>query len=162
MKNKTYIFTELWERFPKHLRDAMDNCEQDSIYHPEGTAGVHTRLVFEFAIKHFDGDVDLLLSALFHDLGKPETQRIREKDGRTKISNIGHERKCEFYIEKYFDLFADVSTNKEKVLEICDNHMRAHLYVDKSLSKPAKRKTFEDLKYFEDIIKFSKCDEGGR
>lgn len=161
-KNKTYTFDELWERLPELVRNAMMNCEQDSIYHPEGSAGVHTRLVFEFAQKHFDGDVDLLVASIFHDLGKPETQRIFEKDGRTKISNKMHETKCNYYLDKYFDLFKDVTTNEEKVREICNNHMRAHLYIDKSLKKPAKRKAFEELTFFKDIIDFAACDKGGR
>ena len=155
-------FEKLYNRLPESVRISMANCEQDPIYHPEIWVDKHIRLVFEYADTHFNGDVDLLVCAIFHDLGKPETQNIREVDGRVKISNIGHEIKCQYFIDKYFDLFSDITTNKEKVLEICNNHMRAHLYIDKKLTKPAKRKAFEDLKYFNDIINFSKCDVGGR
>ena len=161
MKNKI-TFEELWNRLPEDVRTSMENCEQDPLYHPEGDAGIHTKLVFEYANDHFDGDVDLLVSAIFHDLGKPETQKITDKDGRRRISNIGHERKCDKFIDKYFDLFEDITTNKEKVKIICNNHMKAHLYNDGRLKKPSKRKAFEDTPFFEDIINFSKCDSGGR
>ena len=162
MIKKEYTFEELWNRLPESIRTTCAKCEQDPTYHPEGNVDIHIKLVFEHALTNFDGDVDLLVSAIFHDLGKPQTQRIKEKDGKTRISNIGHETKCDFFIDKYFDLFEDVTTNKEKVREICNNHMKAHLYIDKRLKKPAKRKAFEDLTHFEDIIKFSACDSGGR
>ena len=158
---KKYTFEELWDRLPQLIKDACAKCEQNAKYHPEIWVDKHIKQVFEYANENYD-DVDLLLAAIFHDLGKPETQRFKEKDGVIKISNIGHETKCDFYIDKYFDFFSDISTNKEKVSEICNNHMKAHVYNDGSMSKTAKRKAFEDLTYFEDIIKFSNCDKGGR
>jgi len=160
---KRFTFNELWNRLPSDVRNACANCEQDPIYHPEGNVDVHIRLVFEHAVNHFDSDVDLLVAAIFHDLGKPETKKVFTKnDGTVKISNIGHENKCISFIDKYFHLFLDVTINKEKVTEICLNHMRAHIYKNKQMSKPAKRKAFENLKYFEDIMKFSECDEMGK
>ena len=160
--SKDYTFEELYNRLPLVYRNALAKCEQDPIWHPEGVVETHVRMVFDYAKTHFPEDKDLLLVALFHDLGKPETQRIKEVDGKIKISNIGHETKCSDYIDKFFDLYADVSTNKEKVKEICNNHMRTHLYIDGKLSKPSKRKAFEELKYFSELIKFAECDKGGR
>lgn len=157
-----YTFEELWNRLPKVIREACANCEQDPIYHPEGNTDIHIRLVFEYADTHYDGDVDLLIAAIFHDLGKPETKKVYERNGKVKISNIGHEIKCDKFINEYFDLFSDVTTDKEKVLEICKNHMRGHIFKSKQMSKPTKRKAFESLKYFEDIMKFVECDEMGR
>lgn len=162
MTNKRFTFDELWNRLPSDIRNACANCEQDPIWHPEGNVDVHVRLVFEHAVKNFDGDVDLLVSAIFHDLGKPETKKVFERNGKVKISNIGHELKCESFIDKYFDLFSDVTTNKEKVTEICKNHMKAHLYKNKTMSKPSKRKAFESLKFFDDVMKFAECDEMGK
>ena len=161
--NRTYKFDDLWKRLPESLRSACDKCEQDPIYHPEGEVTIHIRLVFEYAETHFPGDDELLVCALFHDIAKPETQRINEKsDGSVRISNIGHENKCEKYIDKHFHLFSDITTNKEKVIEVCKNHMKAHLYKSMRLKKPAKRKAFEELKYFKDIMNFSECDENGK
>jgi len=159
-KMKKFTFKELWNRLPESVRTAMSKCEQDPIYHPEGPADIHTKLVFEYAMKY--NDPDLLLCAIFHDLGKPETKKTKEKDGKIRISNIGHERKCDFYIDKYFHLYSDVSTNKEKVREICNNHMKAHMYIDGRLKKPSKRESFENLKYFDNIIKFADCDSNGK
>lgn len=159
---KRFTFNELWGRLPIDIRNACSNCEQDPFYHPEGVVTEHVRLVFEHAVNNFDSDVDLLVAAIFHDLGKPETKKVFERNGKVKISNIGHEIKCDKFIDKYFDLFSDVTTNKEKVLEICKNHMRGHIYKSKQMSKSSKRKAFESLKYFNDIMKFVECDEMGK
>jgi len=157
----TYTFNELWNRIPELMRSACAKCEQSPKYHPEGNVDVHIKLVFEHAANHFD-DVDLMICAIFHDLGKPETLRITEKDGFRKITNYGHETKAKRYIDKYFDLFSDVTTNREKVVEVCENHMKAHLYLDGRLKNKHKREAFENLKYFEDIMKFAECDAMGK
>jgi hypothetical protein len=161
MKNK-YTFEELWNRLPESIRIDCDNCEQNKKYHSEGVVTQHIRLVFNFANTNFNGDVDLLLCAIFHDLGKPETVQIKEVDGEIRISNIGHEMKCVKYIDLYFDLFSDISTNKDKIIEVCENHMKAHLYETGLLKKPKKRQAFEELTYFNDIMNFLQCDAGGR
>lgn len=174
MKNvKELEFDELFKRLPELIQNAIIKCEQDPKYHPEGTCYVHTKLVFEYA-KNVYEDADLMLCAIFHDLGKPETQRISAKDvnfkgdvsnlplNELRISNIGHETKCKYYIDKYFHLFSDISTNKEKITEICEQHMKAHLYIENVMTKKSKREAFEKLTYFNDIIKFSNCDANGR
>jgi len=159
---KKYKFEELWNRLPNDIREACEKCEQDPIYHPEGVVTQHIRMVFDYANTNYNGDVDLLLYALFHDLGKPETQTFKEKDGVLRISNKMHETKCFYYINKYFHLYSDISINKEKIIEICENHMKAHFYDSGTMKKQHKRQNFEKLKYFDDILKFLKCDENGR
>ena len=119
-------------------------------------------MVFNYALEKYSENIDLLVCAIFHDLGKLNTQKISTRNGSIRISNIGHENYAIDYIEKYFDLFSDITTNKEKVIEICKNHMKAHLYIDKKMTKPVKRKVFEELKYFSEIINFSMCDTNGR
>ena len=155
-------FKELYNRFPQELRDKLANCEQHPKYHPEGNVNVHIRLVFEYAEEHFSEDLEILLSALFHDLGKPETFSERVVNGERKISNYGHEFRAINFLDKYFHLFEDISTNKEKVKEICVNHMKAAQYIKGTLKKAHKRKAFEELKYFDAIMKFAECDKAGK
>jgi hypothetical protein len=156
---KTYTFNELWVRLPESIRIAISKCEQNPSYHPEGNVDVHIRMVFEHAKENY-GDVDLMIAAIFHDLGKVDTFRIHPIKGTP--TSYGHESYAKRYIERYFDLYSDVTTNKEKIVEICENHMKAHKYLDGSISKKHKRQQFENLKYFDDIIKFSHCDDAGK
>ena len=175
MKNtKTYTFEELINRLPDVLVNALKNSMQDPIWHPEGSVYTHTKMVFEYAKKNFPGNNDLLVCAIFHDLAKPETQTIKARDKsfkgdpstlpwkKQKISNLYHDIKAKNYIEKYFDLFSDITTNKEKILEIVDNHLRAHIYLSGEMRKPFKRNKFESLKYFKELLHFEECDSNGK
>jgi len=157
-KTDKITFEELWNRLPEVIRVAMSKCEQDPIWHPEGPADIHTKLVFEYANNNYD-DVDLLVAAIFHDLGKPETRSIRMKDNVERISNFNHEMESLKYIDKYFNLFSDFGVNKNDVYEVVKNHMRAHLYISGQLKDPKKRKEFELLKNFNNLIKFSNFDD---
>lgn len=73
---------------------ALEGCEQDPEWHPEGDVFTHTCMVVDEAVKHrnnFSGDeqLALMLAALLHDIGKPATT-IRTPEGR--IISPGHER----------------------------------------------------------------------
>ena len=156
-------FEELYGRLPQHMRDALKNCEQDKKYHPEGSVENHIRMVFDECITRYPDDKEVMLASIFHDLGKPETQSIRyDEKGHKRIRNIGHEYASLKYIDMYFHLFSDISTNKDKVYEICKEHMRAWKYYSKEMSNKGKRANFEKLKYFESVIKFTICDHNGR
>jgi tRNA nucleotidyltransferase (CCA-adding enzyme) len=72
---------------------ALRDVPQDIVWHPEGDVFVHTGMVIDQAaliaktLAPFEAEV-LMLAALCHDLGKPETTTVR--DGRVRA--IGHER----------------------------------------------------------------------
>ena len=170
LNNNILDFETLINRLPADLVNTLKSTEQDPIWHPEGNIYIHTKLVFEYAQKKYPEDIDLQICAIFHDLGKPETISIRARDKsfkgdvyslplkKQKISNIGHEYKCEKYIDRYFHLYNDITTDIEKVKEICSNHLRAHLYVNNVMTNKNKRKRFEELKFFNELIKFEDCD----
>lgn len=65
----------------------LKGCEQPPEFHPEGDVFVHTRLMLEMLPKK--ASIKLLLSVLFHDIGKPATRRVDES-GRMRF--YGHEQ----------------------------------------------------------------------
>ncbi len=154
---ETYI-----NRLPSDLVKNLKECRQSPKWHPEGVVYNHIKLVFEYADTHFHGNNELLVSSIFHDLGKLDTSEIKIKDGIEKITHHGHEIKSLKYIDKYFHLFSDLTIDKDKVFAICKNHMKAHLYDSGKLKKIAKREAFENLPDFEDIMNFNTCDSNGR
>jgi tRNA nucleotidyltransferase/poly(A) polymerase len=66
--------------------DALKGCDQPPDFHPEGDVFVHTRLML--SLLKPDASLPLVLSVLFHDLGKPATRMVDET-GRIRFN--GHE-----------------------------------------------------------------------
>lgn len=127
------------------------------MHHAEGSVFVHSKLVASL----LPDETDFQIAALFHDMGKIDTTIYSEhKNGGIKISSNGHETLVDNYIAHYRNCFENV--NWERVRALCFNHMKAHLYLDGSMSNKNKRKLFEELPYFKDIIVFAKADNDGR
>ena len=66
---------------------AMKGCEQPPQFHPEGDVFEHTRIMLE--LLPADVSLPLVLSVLFHDIGKPPTSTVDET-GRIRFN--GHDR----------------------------------------------------------------------
>lgn len=66
--------------------EPLKGCDQPPDFHPEGDVFVHTRLMLSLLPEKVS--LPLVLSVLFHDLGKPST-RIVDETGRIRFN--GHE-----------------------------------------------------------------------
>jgi poly(A) polymerase len=66
--------------------EALKGCDQPPEFHPEGDVFVHTRLMLSMLAP--DASLPLVLSVLFHDIGKPAT-RVVDETGRIRFN--GHE-----------------------------------------------------------------------
>ena len=66
--------------------ESLKGCDQPPEFHPEGDVFVHTRLMLSLLPEKVS--LPLVLSVLFHDLGKPPT-RIVDETGRIRFN--GHE-----------------------------------------------------------------------
>jgi poly(A) polymerase len=66
--------------------ESLKGCDQPPEFHPEGDVFVHTRLMLSLLPERVS--LPLVLSVLFHDLGKPPT-RIVDETGRIRFN--GHE-----------------------------------------------------------------------
>jgi poly(A) polymerase len=66
--------------------EALKGCDQPPEFHPEGDVFVHTRLMLSMLAP--DASLPLVLSVLFHDIGKPAT-RVIDETGRIRFN--GHE-----------------------------------------------------------------------
>src|SRR6478609_5729514 len=67
--------------------EAMKGCEQPPQFHPEGDVFRHTRLMLDLLPEKVS--LPLVLSVLFHDIGKPPTSSV-DNDGRIRFN--GHDR----------------------------------------------------------------------
>lgn len=151
-------FDTLFNILPENIRVQAEHCAQNPVYHPEIWLKNHIQTVFDNIYKLYGEDTDLLVAAIFHDLGKLDCTVVKVVNGNEKISSINHETASLKYIDEYFDKYSEYTQNKEKIIDIVKNHMRAHLYINGVMKNKGKRLRFEELKYFSDIIRFSKCD----
>ena len=88
MKRKFKTFDELYNEAPKELQqviDKMEYSEQDPGWHPEGNSLVHAKIVYNRSLE--SNDIDLIMAAFFHDLGKATTTH---KNKRGSWSAHGH------------------------------------------------------------------------
>ena len=88
MTNK---FDDIINKFPSDLKNRilnLKNVDQRRDFHPEGDVLTHTSIVFS-RLEKFN-DIDLLLAAIFHDIGKDITAGIHPKKGH--ITHFGHEK----------------------------------------------------------------------
>jgi len=115
---------------------------QDSVFHPEtddfghNTVWAHTlitvdqagRLARNFKLTR-EAALALLLAALYHDTGKPETAGWEFKRGRMAITNNGHDLASERVASAAFDRMKIFSWNgypiRKVVLSLVRTHHRA-------------------------------------
>jgi poly(A) polymerase len=67
--------------------EALKGCKQPPQFHPEGDVFQHTRLMLQLLPNEVS--LPLVLSVLFHDIGKPPTSSVDE-EGRIRFN--GHDR----------------------------------------------------------------------
>ncbi len=112
---------------------------QDSIFHPEKdtfghhTVWPHTKLTVDQAkrlCQYFKFPepkcLALLLAALYHDIGKPDTAQWEFKKGRMVITNNGHDILSEKMTKKIFSRFKIFSWNGFNLRQIVPALIRCH------------------------------------
>jgi hypothetical protein len=121
------------------LLQPLEGVKQSPKYHPEGDALYHSLQVFERAREERPYDVEFLLAALLHDVGKA----IDPSDHVTAA------------------LEALEGAVTERTLALIAHHMEAHAYRDGTLGSRA-RTRLQNLEHFEDLILLAECDRRGR
>ena len=159
MRAKTVIpstFKDFYDSAPDEIRHYLDKAAktpQSIMWHPEGDVKTHTNIVFNRAKR--TGDINLMLAAIFHDLGKVDvTKKHATVPG--KWSAHGHELSSARLVKKYKDWIESLGGDYDKILYVVEQHMRA-----KQLSemRPSKQLTFKQHKYYDLVQLFSTFDE---
>jgi len=94
-------------------------------FHPEESAFEHIRIVTERLIP--TGDMNLIFAGILHDICKADTAKINEKTGWPTCP--GHDAKAFEFINEFQTVQTWITCNggdKDKVANICLNHMRFH------------------------------------
>ncbi len=117
----------------------LEGVKQNPRWHPEGDALFHSLQVYQLAIRERPYDVDFILAALLHDVGKA-------------IDPPDHALAAVIALEEAIS---------ERTAFLIEHHMDAHAYRDGTLGARARRRLEADDS-FEDLLLLSELDQAGR
>lgn len=143
-----YLFFKQWK------------AKQNPKWHPEGNTLKHIIIVLKRAYHYYPNDPNMIMTALFHDLGKMDTYAINPKTGEPTA--YGHENNSTDYVEKYrewIDQFDGVDVDEIKYL--VQNHMKVKPSTW-DVMKDTKKEPIMSNPAFDKLMGFtSKLDGGG-
>lgn len=132
-------YKELYNELPVELKELLFkqwNAKQSPKWHPEGNSLKHILVVIKRAFHHYPDDPNMIITALFHDLGKMDAYGINPKTGQPTA--YGHENRSEKYVEEFRDWIESyIGTDTDEIKYLVKNHM---------LIKPSIWDTMRDIK----------------
>ncbi len=130
--------------------EAMKGCEQPPQFHPEGDVFKHTRIMLELLPN--ETSLPLVLSVLFHDIGKPPTSTVDET-GRIRFN--GHDRVGAEMTEGLMQRLRFSRAEIDATVEAVRQHM---VFKDVPKMRVAKLKRFMARPTFEDELELHRVD----
>ena len=145
--------------YPFNLLIKLKQTNQSPKHHPEGNVWNHTLLVVNEAAKTKDKSSDrraFMWAALLHDIGKPDTTRIR----KGKITSYDHDKVGSKLAGEFLSQLTDDHRFIEAVVALVRWHMQI-LFVAKDLTL-ADVKTIKQQVDIKEIALLGLCDRLGR
>ncbi|MDQ6623655.1 MAG: CCA tRNA nucleotidyltransferase, partial [Verrucomicrobiota bacterium] len=130
--------------------EAMKGCEQPPQFHPEGDVFTHTRIMLQLLSAQVS--LPLVLSVLFHDIGKPPTATV-DDDGRIRFN--GHDRVGAEMTEALMQRLRFSRAEIEATVEAVRQHMD---FKDVPKMRVAKLKRFMARPNFTDELELHRVD----
>lgn len=150
-----------WLRFYPELA-ALQGCEQDPIWHPEGDVWIHTLHCLDwFAMERTgnqDDDLIVGLSILCHDFGKPATTTT--DFGR--ITSRGHEPEGEAPTRRFLERLTNQDDLINEVIPLVLGHLRPRALHDANASDSAVRRLVRQVKRIDRLVRVARADHAGR
>lgn len=154
-----------YPKLVKSMQDCSHHYDEKNLnpYHLEGDVWAHTMMVMLEASKRLNGgkkhDVNLLVAALLHDIGKPVVRKRNEE--KKRVHFFSHEPMSAFMcipilyrIEKDFN----VTLDKRLLVEVISIHTDVFRLSEEELTKRLIcNGDLADL-----LVKLAQCDGGGR
>src|SRR6476620_11253675 len=130
--------------------EAMKGCEQPPQFHPEGDVFKHTRIMLEMLPAQVS--LPLVLTVLFHDIGKPPTSTVDET-GRIRFN--GHDRVGAEMTEALMQRLRFSRAEIEATVEMVRQHM---VFKDVPNMRIARLKRFMARPTFVDELELHRVD----
>lgn len=126
----------------KQLFNILESCQgvqQMAIHHPEGDVFVHSLQALRWAFRETI-DIDLILAAMLHDVGKVENSK-------------GHEKISVKMLEDYCS---------PKTLWLIENHMRVWYLIKGEMKRYAKVQELINHPWLPELVHLARWDKLGR
>lgn len=154
---------ELIKNLPTELKQLLFKqwgAKQSSKHHPEGNTLKHIIVVLKRAYHHYPDDPNMIMAALFHDLGKMDTYAINPKTGEPTA--YGHENNSTEYVDKFRQWIEQFDgVNVDEVKYIVQNHMKVKPSTW-DVMKDTKKEPIKSNPSFDKLMGFTnKLDGGG-
>lgn len=154
---------DLIKNLPAELKDLFFKqwqAKQSTKHHPEGNTLKHIIIVLKRAYHHYPDDPNMIMAALFHDLGKMDTYAINPKTGEPTA--YGHENNSTDYVEKYREWIEQFDgADVDEVKYLVQNHMKVKPSTW-DVMKDAKKEPIQSHPAFDKLMGFTnKLDGGG-
>ncbi len=150
-----------WLRFYPELA-ALQGCEQDPIWHPEGDVWVHTLHCLDvFAaerVGHEEDDLVVGFAVLCHDLGKPVTT----KHEKGRITSKGHEPEGIAPTKSFLGRLTDRPALIDAVVPLVLAHLRPRALYEARASDSAIRRLARDVGRIDQLVRVARADHLGR
>ena len=130
---------------------ALKGCEQPPQFHPEGDVFTHTRIMLDLLPETVS--VPLVLSVLFHDIGKPATYSYDEVDQRIRFS--GHDKLGAGMTVRIMERLRFSRDEIDATVEAVDQHM---VFKDVQKMRVSRLKRFMSRPHFDDELALHKVD----
>lgn len=135
------------------------NAKQNPKWHPEGNSLKHILVVVKRAYHHYPDDPNMIMAALFHDLGKMDTYTINPKTGEPTA--YGHENKSTDYVEKFKEWISTFEgTDIDEIKYLVQNHMKVKPSTWESM-RDIKKEPIKTHKSFDKLMGFTDRLDGG-
>lgn len=146
-------------RYPLSMIWKLKSVDQSPKYHPEGNVWNHTMMVIDEAAKvreHCSDSRVFMWAAILHDIGKPDTTKIR----RGRITSYDHDTVGARLSKKFLEFYTNDYEFVQKVSNMVKYHMHM-LYVLKRLPFGNLAQMIEETN-IHDIALLCRCDRLGR
>lgn len=157
----TFLHNTGWLRFYPELA-ALQGCEQDPLWHPEGDVWIHTLHCLDWFAGERTGrreeDLIIGLAILCHDFGKPLTTRI--DNGR--ITSRGHEQEGEEPTRRFLERLTNQQDVIDDIVPLVQCHLRPRALYDAQASDSAVRRLARQVRRIDCLVRVARADHAGR
>jgi hypothetical protein len=154
--NNNHTFESICDNAPTHIRYYIEHSKgvpQTLKWHPEGDLYTHIRVVFNRAKR--TGDINFMLAAILHDLGKVDVT-VKHPTIADKWTSKTHERISARITRENKEWIESLGADFEIVHYLVEQHMRIKQLDE---MRDAKKKTTMEHPFYPYLEQFTEMDD---